>query len=113
MNNENLLNDVKCHEPPGRKNTYALKKETSGIFISCGVKQKEVSKLVRDAVTGIAQKGSEPLRVWCDGYLPIRRIVVGPSKEQGDYIEGIRHYCKNHYWMQDIDIAASSIPFRG
>ena len=51
-------------------------------------------------------------KIWCDGHLPMRRIMVGPSKDAELMKKSIIQYKHNKYWMKYIDVVISDIPFR-
>lgn len=52
------------------------------------------------------------VRIWCDGHLPIRRIIVGPSQDAELMKYSIEEYLKTKYWMRDIKVDISKIPLR-
>ena len=51
-------------------------------------------------------------KIWCDGHLPIRQIIVGPSKDAELMKESIIQYKNNKYWMKSIEVKVSEIPYR-
>lgn len=54
------------------------------------------------------------VKVWCEGHLPIREIVIGPCDRQEEMSESIKHYLKNSekYWLRDVEVKKSNIPYR-
>lgn len=54
----------------------------------------------------------ENVKIWCDGHLPIRQIIVGPSRDAEYMANSIREYIKTKYWMNDIEVKLSGIPLR-
>lgn len=52
------------------------------------------------------------IKIWCDGHLPIRRIIVGPSLDAALMKCSIEEYLKTKYWMRDIQVDISEIPLR-
>lgn len=52
------------------------------------------------------------VKIWCEGHLPIRRIIVGPSKDAELMKCSIEEYLKTKYWMRDIKVDISKIPLR-
>lgn len=54
----------------------------------------------------------QKVKIWCDGHLPIRRIIVGPSKDAQLMKCSIEEYLKTKYWMRDIKVDVSDIPLR-
>lgn len=51
-------------------------------------------------------------KIWCDGHLPLRRIIVGPSPDAELMKSSIEEYLKTKYWMRDIKVDVSVIPLR-
>lgn len=51
-------------------------------------------------------------KMWCDGHLPIRQIIVGPCKDEELMKKSIIQYKNNKYWMKSIDVKVSEIPYR-
>ena len=92
--------------------TYALGKDKC-IVISQGDNQDKVYSMVKDALSELNdQEIYKGIKVWCEGHLPIRTITVGPCENQKNVIESIRYYCNHKYWLNDVDIIKSNIPFR-
>ena len=87
---------------------------TCGIYISQGERQREIYEAVKEAVVPFRKKTEAGIvpKIWCDGHLPIRKLVVGPSRNQADLMESIRHYCDNTWWLNDVEVVCSSIPYR-
>ncbi|MBR5565670.1 MAG: DUF2971 domain-containing protein [Roseburia sp.] len=78
------------------------------IVLSSGKKQEIVAARIRSL---LAQSGTS-VRVWCDGHLPLRRVIVGPSKDAELMKCSIEEYLKTKYWAQDIKVDISAIPLR-
>lgn len=109
------------------KNELGLSQDNS-VFISQGNNQKEIFECVYSCVAEFNQrilkkaggakdgksskKCSQKIKVWCEGHLPIRSITVGPSKNQANIKEAISYYCKHTYWLRDVVVDVSAIPFR-
>lgn len=53
----------------------------------------------------------EPIRVLCDGHLPIVSITVSPSPNQEYMKEVIERFCKSRYWLQNVEVKCSKIPY--
>lgn len=98
------------------------------VFISQGNNQEEIFECVYRHVDEFNQKMlkkiggatdresskkcGDRIKVWCEGHLPIRSITVGPSKDQANIKEAISYYCKHTYWLRDVEVDVSAIPFR-
>nr|WP_302135338.1 DUF2971 domain-containing protein [uncultured Schaedlerella sp.] len=52
------------------------------------------------------------VKVWCEGHLPLRRIIVGPSQDAELMKCSIEEYLKTQYWTRDIMVEKSVIPLR-
>ena len=82
------------------------KMDSREILISEGRNQEKICYLLRRMLP------DEKYKVWCDGHLPIRRIIVGPSKDAEFMKNSIREYIKTKYWAESIDVELSKIPLR-
>ena len=51
------------------------------------------------------------MRIYCDGHLPIRKIVVAPTYDRERTAEKIKRYCWSNYWLRDVDVTFSKIPY--
>lgn len=91
---------------------YVLHEKESSVIISQGDNQKEIFEVVHRTVQTFNEKENTKISVWCEGHLPLRKITVGPCPNQKNIIEAIRHYCKHTYWLMDVEIIASTIPYR-
>jgi hypothetical protein len=47
----------------------------------------------------------------CEGHLPIKSIRVGPTYDRERFSEQIKHYCSSKYWLQNVTVTCSNIPF--
>ncbi len=54
---------------------------------------------------------TNPLRIICEGHLPIVSITVSPSPKQQYIKEVIERFCKSKYWLQNVEINCSNIPY--
>lgn len=96
------------YQQASSKALLGLHKDENSIIISQGINQEDVFKVVHEVVQ---EKGLQT-PVWCEGHLPIRSITVSPCIHQSEVEESIRHYCRHIYWLRDVKIQSSSIPFR-
>lgn len=98
--------------------TYCLQSGANCVVISQGKEQKKIYEIVHKHIQKLLKdddftKGQAlKIPIWCEGHLPLRKITVGPCTDQNSMLEAIRHYCKHTYWLQDVEIQASAIPFR-
>ena len=56
-------------------------------------------------------QGMYRLRIRCEGHLPIRQIMVAPTYNRDRLVEKIKRYCWSNYWLRDVDVVASQIPY--
>lgn len=93
------------------------KDEPDNIIISQGKYQEEVFNAVYEHIQTLneGKYGSrDEIKVWCEGHLPIREIIVGPCANQDEMISSIKHYCRysDNYWLRCINVRKSAIPYR-
>jgi len=51
------------------------------------------------------------VRVFCEGHLPIRSIMIGPMPDQNRIKEQVEYYCQSKYWLKDVEVTTSTIPY--
>ena len=83
-----------------------------GIYIGEGTNQEEVVEFVEKYMETLGISEQEEIKIWCDGHLPIREIVVGPGEKQEEMKESLEHFKNTVYWLRYADIRASRIPLR-
>lgn len=96
---------------------FGVRSDENCVLISQGANQKNVYCIVHECVERYIEdhKGKmthNSIPVWCEGHLPIRSLTVGPCLNQDEVEESIRHYCSHVYWLNDVFIKSSKIPFR-
>lgn len=92
-------------------NKKKFKMSSDEIIISDGKSQEQVCLRLRLKL----RQQILPIRnvkVWCDGHLPVRRVIVGPSQDAELMKCSIEEYLKTKYWMRDIKVDISKIPLR-
>lgn len=88
------------------RDTKLFAMENDEILLSEGKYQEKVCTRLRRLVY------PRYIKIWCDGHMPIRRIYIGPSKDAELMQASIKEYIKTKYWMKDIRVVISSIPYR-
>lgn len=91
-------------KPIRRVRKYKI--DSKEILISEGKHQEKACYLLRRMLP------DKEYKVWCDGHLPIRRIIVGPSRDAEFMRNSIKEYIKTKYWAESIDVVTSQIPLR-
>lgn len=56
-------------------------------------------------------KENARMRIYCEGHLPIRKIMVAPTYDRERTAEKIKRYCWSNYWLRDVDVTYSQIPY--
>jgi hypothetical protein len=51
-------------------------------------------------------------KIWCEGHLPIREIIVERGQDTELIVEIIQTYLKTKYWLNYVDVRQSQIPYR-
>lgn len=69
----------------------------------------KLESLVR--MHNIEQKGKAPIKIYCEGHLPIKRIIVAPTYDRDRVAEKIKRYCWSNYWLRNVEVIFSSIPY--
>lgn len=90
------------------RDTTLYPMEPYEVVLSSGKNQEVVCIRLRMLLT----RPNQRVKVWCDGHLPVRRIIVGPSKDAELMKSSIEEYLKTKYWMKDIEVKVSDIPLR-
>jgi len=103
----------KLFMPKRKYNNMKKNKDCPGIIIipNCS-NQEGLYNIVREYVkddTELQEEGE--IRVFCDGHLPIRSIKIGPMPDNKRIKEQVEYYCKNKYWLRDVEVSVSDIPY--
>lgn len=89
-------------------------KDQSNVCIALSNKIKEYKKtLFKDKNSYVEQKRwtNNPIKVICDGHLPIISLTISPAPNQAYMKEVIERYCKSKYWLQNVEVKCSPIPY--
>lgn len=81
------------------------------IWISEGSDQKEIFFEVRKKVDEFLRGTNDTIKIFCRGHLPIMQIRVAPSDNQKRVIEQIKRFCTSKYWLSDVKVLPSEIPY--
>lgn len=52
------------------------------------------------------------IKIWCDGYILIRKIFIAPSKDAEFMKTSVEEYKKTKYWVKAFEVKISKIPLR-
>lgn len=111
---QGILADVKDEMERNRLSLEFVKSDAvqeDELIVSNGKYQAEICNMLRQKIRRLSFTDKR-MKIWCDGHLPIRRIIVGPSKDAEYMVHSIEEYIKTKYWMRDIKVEASQIPLR-
>lgn len=108
LNNSSVTGVCRYDQSKFKEFEYGAHAAENSVIISQGKQQDKVFHAVHEIVQEIAPS----IPVWCEGHLPIRSITIGPCTHQREAEEDIRHYCRHVYWLRDVEIKSSTIPFR-
>lgn len=98
------------------KNDSYIKKivdNGENIWIEEGTNQEKVYYEVMKCINEYKKNNhiDEKIKVYCKGHLPIDKITVAPSYDIDRVAEQIERFCKSKYWLSDVDIEKSDIPY--
>ncbi len=81
------------------------------IWIEEGSDQSQVYKKVKEKIDKFLVGKSRGIKVFCKGHLPIMQIRVAPSDNQTRVIEQVKRFCRSKYWLCDVEVLPSEIPY--
>ncbi len=116
-------------EPPPARRFWSRKRERAfrlvrvdgwegkpQIIIGPGEDQQEIFEALDRILTADAGRKNRlfpEVKLWCEGHLPIRSIMVSPCQDQKEVIESIQHYCVHKkFWMKYVEVSGSATPYR-
>ena len=96
------------------KRTESLEYEDKLITIPQGYNQEAVFSKVNSLVEKVNEKSKaerKKIKIFCEGHIPIRKIIVSPMQNKERIKEQIEHYCRSKYWLRYVDVELSDIPY--
>jgi len=95
------------------KTIYDNRVNPKSIIIPICSNQEEVCQHVRKYIKDqvIATGNDINIRVFCEGHLPIRSIKIAPMVDQSRVMEQVKIFCQSRYWLRDVEVTMSSIPY--
>ena len=94
------------------ESNYCIHEQESSVIISQGENQEKIFESIYQCVQEFKAQEKMEIAVWCEGHLPLRSITIGPCQNQNSMAEAIKYYCQHKYWLRDVKINVSAIPFR-
>jgi len=106
----------KKHLNTSEKNIRAIydnRDYPKSIIIPIYSNQEKICHLVREYIKKQAESTGNDMkiRVFCDGHLPIRTIKIAPMIDQNRVMEQVKSFCRSKYWLKDIEVSTSNIPY--
>lgn len=106
----------KCRHLDGKARGIGLRQDDPvSLIVSQGKNQQAVFEIAYEWTQRNADKFKDKYpRVWCEGHLPIRHIIIGPCEKMEEIEESIKNYCRYspQYWLRCVDVTHSSGPYR-
>ena len=97
--------------------TYEKLKEMAkymeDIWIEEGENQEVIYNEIIERIHNFEKKEKKVsgIHVYCKGHLPIRSIIVAPTADREIVAEQIERFCRSKYWLREIQIEESTIPY--
>lgn len=109
----NIPNQNKEIKITFKQERYKRANEDVGhIYIENCNHQKYIFQMMDYYVTNYNKKHKSNVKIWCEGYLPIRGITIGPSEDAEELCESVSQRIKNIYWLKYVTVNVSGIPYR-
>lgn len=89
------------------------KRKTKSIFITKNIENVEEQKQICDKLYSMLTACDlNDVDVQCEGYLPIKSITIGPSRQQVEIKRGVEEFLKQFYYWKNVRVNISDIPYR-
>lgn len=83
------------------------------VFITNNANNKEEQEQVyNQLMIAIHKIELIDIDVQCEGFLPIKSIMIGPCKQQNEIKRGVEEYLKRFYCWRNVKVVTSDIPYR-
>lgn len=84
------------------------------IYIPQGNNQEKIYNVVKKKYKELRKKApraNPKMYIYCEGHLPVKKIYVSPTYDRERTVESIKRFCKSRYWLSEVEVVASEIPF--
>lgn len=93
-----------------------MHKEMHGqIEIPQGNDQEAVYYKMREIIRIHKMRSGKPWNKYphivCAGHLPVQRIILAPTYNRERLKEEIQRFCSSIFWLQDVEVVCSEIPY--
>lgn len=87
--------------------------DAESIWIGEGKDQEVIFQDVDKRVKAFLRRRSlkEKIPIYCMGHWPIKEIIVAPTDDRERIAEQIQRFCKSKYWLKNVEVKVSKIPF--
>lgn len=87
---------------------------TLELTIPQGNNQEKIYNIVKKKYKQLREKARwayPKINIYCEGHLPVKTIYVAPTYDRDRTVESVKRFCESHYWLSEVDVKASKIPF--
>lgn len=84
------------------------------IMIPQGSNQEKIYQTVKQKYIKMRNEdrfANPNMYIFCEGHLPVKKIFVAPTYDRDRTAESIKRFCKSRYWLSEVEVEASNIPF--
>lgn len=106
--NGNCLTDVSEYTDSKIKE---IAQDARAIWIEEGSDQEAKYYDMLKRVEKCKKEMRNDIKVFCKGRLPIVRITVAPTYDRERKAEQIKRFCKSKYWLNQVEVEVSKIPY--
>lgn len=106
-----------CRTNPDDYDEKRLQEEYNAhneIWIDEGRDQETIFYEILERVKPFLDKNEydeDALKIFCRGHLPIDEIVVAPTVDRARVAEQIERFCRSKYWLKNVKVRESVIPY--
>ncbi len=72
----------------------------------------ELMRRINKNIPGYEKMTNKPFKIYCKGHMPISKIIVSPMENADRRMEMIKHRCNEKYWLRNVEVCVSKIPYR-
>jgi hypothetical protein len=80
------------------------------IVLGQGDDQEKIYNALNEYLMNLGKR--KLFKIWCNGHPPIRQVIVEHRENTKAIVESIKRYCSHVWWLKDVDVIPSAIPYR-
>lgn len=89
------------------------KKGKTDLVIGAGRNQEKIMQEIEMLMdTNNIKRGGTEAKIWFQGHLPIRTIMVAPGEDMERIKDSVEFYKNRIYWLKYAQVSCSKIPYR-